>query len=295
MKPLRLVVYLFLITAPLNLLAQIKVVDSLTKLPIIGVTISIANSNTVQITDEFGVIDLKKLNLTDDKSIILTSIGYEKKVVSSNYLAQNEVIFLNQVTYTLNEVRISAKNYRNHLVGGGMSLLHGSNSYGSYAYEEARFFANEYKEKSKILAVQYFVIKKQSFQKKTNVDLSNAFGVRIYEANVDGSPGKPLLVDPLVVTAKDHGKWFNVNLEQYDIEVPKYGFIIGYEIFSASFYGAKSNRVSAENFIAPVLAIKTFIRKSSDSWRRYRFTNSKWTRDPHSHFAIRAMVAEPKI
>ena len=175
-----------------------------------------------------------------------------------------------------------------------MSLLHGSNSYGSYAYEEARFFANEYKEKSKILAVQYFVIKKQSFQKKTNVDLSNAFGVRIYEANADGSPGKPILLDPLVVMAKKSGKWFNVNLKQYNIQVPKHGFVISYEIFSASFYGVKPDRVNFENFVAPVLAIKTYLRKSSDSWRKLSFPNLKWTRDERSHFAIRAMVAEAK-
>ncbi len=109
-----------------------------------------------------------------------------------------------------------------------------------------------------------------------------------------GGPGKPILLHPLVVTAKDHGKWFNVNLEQYDIQVPKYGFVVSYEIFSASFYSMKPDRVNAENFVAPVLAIKTFIRKSSDTWHRYKFTNSKWARDEHSHFAIRTMVAEPK-
>ena len=294
MRILKWSVYFLLLTIPTNLFAQIKVVDSLTKLPLVGVTISIGNSNVVQLTDDFGIIDLKKLNLAKDELFTLTSLGYHKKNVSSNYLAQNEFLYLNQVTYALNEVTVRTKNYRNHLVCGGMSLLYGSNSYGTYSYEEARFFANDYKAKSKVVAVQYFVVKKQSFQKKTSVNLNNAFGVRIYEANADGSPGKPILLDPLVVTAKDHGKWFNVNLEQYDIQVPKYGFVVSYEIFSASFYGAKSDRINAASFIAPVLAIKTFIRKSSDSWRRYSHAKSKWARDERSHFAIRAMVAEPK-
>ncbi len=294
MRIFKLFVSFLLITFPLNLLAQLKVLDSLTKLPISGVTISINDSKTVQITDDFGVIDLKKLNLTNNSSITLTSIRYDKKILNSNYLTNNDFVFLNQVTYALNEVIISTKNYRNHLVGGGMSLLYGSNSYGSYSYEEARFFGNEYKDKSKIVAAQYFVIKKQSFQKKTNVDLSNAFGVRIYEANADGSPGKPLLPDPLVVMAEAHGKWFNVNLAQYNLQVPRYGFVVSYEIFSTSFYGVKPDRVNAENFVAPVLAIKTYLRKSRDSWRKYSYAKSKWTRDERSHFAIRAMVAEPK-
>ncbi len=50
-------VYFLLITIPTNLFAQTKVVDSLTKLPLTGVTISIGNSTVVQLTDDFGFID----------------------------------------------------------------------------------------------------------------------------------------------------------------------------------------------------------------------------------------------
>ena len=122
---------------------------------------------------------------------------------------------------------------------------------------------------------------------------SNAFGVGVYEANEDGSPGKPLLQDVLVVMAKEHAKWFEVNLEQYNLPMPKHGFVVGFKVFPASFYGVK-NTSNHESFVAPVLAIKTYLKKSYDSWRRGLYTNSKWTKETFSHFGIRAMIAEAK-
>ena len=284
---------LVLLVVPINLLAQIKVIDSLSKLPLAGITISIDNINAVQITDDFGLIDLKKLNLESDKSIILTSIGYEKKIIKIKNLLDKEVILLQPVTYSLNEVSISSRKFKNHLVGGGMSLLHGSNS-GSYDKEEARFFPNEYNSNSKIIAVQYFVVKKDSFQKITHVNFINAFGVGIYEANKDGSPGKPLLLDALVVTAKKHADWFEVNLEQYNLPVPKYGFVVSFKVFSESFYGVTKNSYSYKDFVAPVLAIKTYLKKSTDSWERRLYNKNVWRKDTFSHFGIRARVAEAK-
>lgn len=278
---------------PINLYAQIKVIDSLSKLPLAGITVSIDNINAVQITDNFGLIDLKTLNLESDQSILLTSIGYEKKTLKVKNLLDNDVILLKPITYSLNEVSISSRKFKNHLVGGGMTLFHGSNS-GVYAKEEARFFPNEYNANSKIIAVQYFVIKKDSFQKITHVNFSNAFGVGIYEANEDGSPGKPLLLEPLVVTAKEHAKWFEVNLEQYNLQMPKYGFVVSFKIFSASFYGVKKNSFNYKDFEAPSVAVKTIIKKSTDSWQRGKYSKNIWTKDTFSHFGIRAMVAEAK-
>lgn len=285
---------LLIFLLPLNLLGQVKVIDSVTKRPISSVTISIDHINAVQITDDLGDFNLKSLNLAADKSIILTSIGYKNKIVQVKNLKDKDSILLSPVTYALKEVNISSRKYRKHLVGGPMSLLHGSNSYGGYSFEDARFFPNEYKANSKILAVQYFIVKNESFQKKSKVDLSNAFGVGVYEANADGSPGKPLLNEALVVTAKEHAEWFEVNLEQYDLPIPKHGFVVSFKVFSASFYKVVDKLTDYKDMVAPVLAIKTYLRKSSDSWHKDLYKNSKWVRDERSHFGIRAMVAEAK-
>jgi hypothetical protein len=279
---------------PLSSLAQVKVIDSVTRLPVQAATISIDNINAIQITDDFGVFNLTSLNLTQEKSITISSIGYLKKVVLAKNLRAVDSIFLSPITYALKEVSVSSRKYRMHLIGGPMSLLHGSNSYVGYSFEEARFFPNEYGEHSKIVGVQYFVVKKQSFQKKTKVDLSNAFGVGLYEANADGSPGKPLLTEALVVMAKEHAKWFKVDLTQYNLLMPKYGFVVSFKVFAASFYGVKDKSIAYKDFVAPVLAIKTYLRKSDDSWRKNFYTNGKWSRDKHSHYGIRAMVAVTK-
>ncbi|WP_316770348.1 hypothetical protein [Pedobacter frigiditerrae] len=294
MRSLYLSKYLPLFLLPLNMLAQVKVIDSATKQPIKGVTVSLDNITAVQITDEFGVIDLSKLNLSEDKSIILTSVGYQKKIINAKNVQQIENINLVPVTYSLKEVSINTRRYRKHLVGGGMSLLHGTNSYGGYSFEDARYFPNEYNEHSKIVAVHYFIVKNESFQKKTKVDLSNAFGVGVYEANADGSPGKPLLTEALVVMAKEHAEWFEVNLEQYNLPMPKYGFVVSFKVFSASFYGVKDKFTNYKDIVAPILAIKTYLKKSNDSWHKGLYPNSKWKREERSHFGIRAMVAEGK-
>lgn len=278
---------------PLQINAQIKVIDSLTKLPLQGVTLTVDNSTVVQITNEVGEFDVTAIKT--GTLLAFTSIGYQKRTIALNKISAVDSIFLTPVTYQLNEVSIGKKRYRNHLTGGKMSLFYGSNSYAGYSYEEARFFPNDnYNKGSKIIAVQYFVIKKQSFQKKFNVNLSNAFGVGVYEANADGSPGKPILLDALVVMAKAHAQWFEVNLEQYNLEMPKYGFVVGFKVFSALFYGVKDAKVNSDNFVAPTLAIKTYLKKSHDSWTRGLYAKSTWRRETFSHFGIRAMVAEAK-
>ena len=284
-------VLLILSFLPFNLWAQIKVVDSLTKLPIEGVTVASSGSTNIQITNEKGEFDVNKLS--NAKSIVFTAIGYQKKVIDFKKVSESDRLYLNPVAYLLNEVNISAKKYRKHLVGDNMTLLRGSNSYGGYNYEEARFFPNEYKHESKITAVQYFIIKKQSFEKKSKVDLNNLFGVGVYEANEDGSPGKRLLQDDLVVRAKEHAEWFEVNLEQYNLVVPKYGFVVSFKVFSATFYNTKNARTS-QDFVAPLLAIKTHLRKSTDSWTRRQLPNGNWIRDNRSHFGIRTMIAVAK-
>ena len=86
-----------------------------------------------------------------------------------------------------------------------------------------------------------------------------------------------LLLDALVVIAKKHADWFEVNLEQYNLPVPKYGFV-----------------VSFKDFVAPVLAIKTYLKKSTDSWERGLYNKNVWRKDTFSHFGIRARVAEAK-
>lgn len=285
---------LFIFNLSFKANSQIKIVDSLSKQPIVGATISIIDEGPTKITDHYGNFDFQGLSLDDDRSIAISSLGYSKLVLKFKKAKMNDTLYLKPAIYLLNEVSISTKKYSKHLVGGGMTLLHGDNHYGSYGYEEARFFPNDYKQESKIIAVQYFVVTKQPFQKKTKVDLNNAFGVGVYEANPDGSPGKPLLTEEVLVKADKHAKWVVVNLEQYNLPMPKYGFVVGFKILPASFYGQKNGFVKVEDFVAPLLAIKTYIKKSDDSWRRSLLRQQKWIKETHSHFGIRAMVAEAK-
>ncbi|MDQ8005080.1 MAG: carboxypeptidase-like regulatory domain-containing protein [Pedobacter sp.] len=294
MKNLNIIYLLFLVGLSFKAKSQIKIVDSLTKQPIVGATISIIDESPIKITDQYGNFDFQDLGLDDNRWIAISSLGYSKLVLQVKKAKISDTLRLKPAIYQLNEVSISTKKYSKHLVGGGMTLLHGDNHWGGYGYEEARFFPNDYKKDSKILAVQYFVVTKQPFQKKTKVDLNNAFGVGIYEANADGSPGKPLLTEEILVKAEKHAKWVTVNLEQYNLPMPKYGFVVGFKIFPASFYGEKNGFVKVEDFVAPLLAIKTYIKKSEDSWHRSLFKHHKWTKETHSHFGIRAMVAEAK-
>ncbi|WP_113638164.1 hypothetical protein [Nubsella zeaxanthinifaciens] len=98
----------------------------------------------------------------------------------------------------------------------------------------------------------------------------------------------------LLVKAEKHAEWVVVNLEQYHLPVPEYGFVVGFKIFPASFYGQKNGFVKSEDMVTPKLAIKTYLRKSNDAWRRNLIRNSRWQKEDRSHFGIRAMIAEPK-
>ncbi|MGE6218228.1 hypothetical protein ACQKCH_00275 [Nubsella zeaxanthinifaciens] len=294
MKQIYLIGCLGFFLFPFSSFAQIFVLDAASKLPIVNATISDGDQNVLKITDERGTFDLDEVKISQPKKLIITSIAYQKRNVDIGSLKNIDSIYLTPVVYDLKEVSITSKKYRKHLVGGGMTLMHGDNHYGTYGYEEARFFPNEYDKDSEIIAVQYFVVVKQPFQKKTKVDLNNVFGISVYEANADGSPGKPLLTEDILVKAEKHAEWVVVNLEQYHLPVPEYGFVVGFKIFPASFYVQKNGFVKSEDMVTPKLAIKTYLRKSNDAWRRNLIRNSRWQKEDRSHFGIRAMIAEPK-
>jgi len=87
----------FWLRFPFCLFAQSQVLDSITKLPLVGITITASQTDMVQITDEKGFFDVAKLHLTADKLVALTAIGYQRKAVTMKHLTKGGAILLKPV------------------------------------------------------------------------------------------------------------------------------------------------------------------------------------------------------
>ncbi len=111
MKPILIVLSLFLASSLNSYAQKITVADSASKTPIAGATVAVFNQATNQIekqgiTDANGVFNLSKTS-GDDFYLSVTAIGYKKSIVKKNNAEQT--IWLAVDTRRLKEVNIAGK------------------------------------------------------------------------------------------------------------------------------------------------------------------------------------------
>ncbi len=80
------------------------IINANTKEPISFVNIGLANKKNGTVSNEKGVYNLSNTSLTKDDTVIISSIGYERKLITYTTLANNTTITLTPKSYQLNEV-----------------------------------------------------------------------------------------------------------------------------------------------------------------------------------------------
>jgi len=209
---------------------HLTVVDSLTCKAIEKITVTVNNLNAF-ITDENGVVNLKKKSMGLNSNIKFSSIGYNTlqfKVTSDSNLPDTIKLFSSLTS--LNEVKIQSAAPVKIAIGETSEKYKGA-YYPILNNEMALYIPNEKKLSAIINSVYFFV----------NDDLKGIekpFKVQLYTKDKDSLyPDKEMIKDSIIVYNPKKKHKVEVNLLKYNLQIPENGFFIVLKIMSAKWYG----------------------------------------------------------
>lgn len=208
-------IFLFLFT--LSATAQIKGVvrDSITKRPIAYVALVYEKTLIGTNTNEKGEFELSK----NDANVIISCLGYTSKSLKLSNI--NEVL-LSPKAQEIEEVVVRNRKNTSQIVVGEYHDSEIGFSNGGASQIWAKFIKN-----SEEINKHPFINKIQ-FTSKSKVKNAKV-KLRFFSVNNLGNADSDLIFDEIIVTVKKGTHKNKVNLESYNITIPKEGIFIGFE------------------------------------------------------------------
>ncbi|WP_224527012.1 carboxypeptidase-like regulatory domain-containing protein [Winogradskyella alexanderae] len=227
---------LFFLFLSIQFTSAQTVLDSLTKFPVSYATISFGNGNGIFADDEGKFVFTKKL-YPDIDSLFISALGYKDISISTTNLPKE--LFMVQEADVLDEVVLGFKRSRKFKIEKLKPYLDDDyyNCWLPTIESEIAVYFPKTTEKDQELASVTFPIALESRdwtkRKRANSDkkkFSTLFKVKIYN-NKDGLPGKPLTLETIVFRATErNGDAFTLNLDNYNLYVPKNGFFVSLQV-----------------------------------------------------------------
>jgi hypothetical protein len=209
---------LLFLTITTSISAQIKgvVKDSVSNQPIPFVNIGVQNENIGVSSEENGefLIPIRDKN----KKLIFTAIGYEKKIVSSNFV---QTVVLKPKEYELKEVVIVAKFGTKRIeIGETESPIR-------------QAFENGPKIDTKFFPYNISYKKTKFIQKVvllTDSKIDNAsIKIHFYKVDNQGFPAEEMMQKDFIVSIKQGVNKHFFDISDYNLTIPKTGIFIGFE------------------------------------------------------------------
>ncbi|WP_291399525.1 carboxypeptidase-like regulatory domain-containing protein [Daejeonella sp.] len=221
----------FLILCSINVFAQEntlvkgKIINLETKEPIPYCSIVYLKKDKGVFSDSLGNFILKKDPLLD--SIQITSLGYEKKLLSIQILeANNLVISLKPIYFKLNEVAITPddnkiKQKKNKKKLGPIATKLNSPKGigpGVLGRISAIYVANQTQNIPKKITEVHYDLRNRK---------NSIVRVQLYHRNeLTNLPDKALILEDLIVKLKPGQNRLNVNIEKYNLMMPNNGLFV---------------------------------------------------------------------
>jgi hypothetical protein len=216
--------------------AQITVKDSITKYPVSYATISFGNGNGLFADDEGKFYFTKKL-YPDIDSLFISALGFKDLNISTINLP-NE-LSLKPEADALDEVIVGVKlnrKFKKETLKPYLDDDYYNCWLPTIESEIAVYFPKTNTKDQKLSSVLFPIALESKDWKKRNRSnsdkkkFSTLFKVKFY-ANNEGNPGKVLTYQTIVFRATEkNGDAFELNVDKYDINIPKDGFFVSIQV-----------------------------------------------------------------
>ncbi len=249
--------------------------------------------------DSNGNVNISYIYPSEHDSIFITSVGYKNVIDKRDQiLGLNKKIELEPDDVLIQEVAVHPRKIVTKKLGN--SAIMAINGTGSYYGQQMVLFIPSNNMKATVLKIRYclsdIIMEKTTFY---------PFRVRIYDKDtVNNTIGKDILGKNLIVNRnKGQGHWLEVDVSEYNIELPKYGIFVGVEVLPSEYYlsnkiiDATTTKLGKYHMINS-LHLGTTLRHSKEiksgieSWN-YSPYNDRWKRCDRDY--LFNIVVEPAI
>ncbi len=228
-----------------------KVIDEFDQ-PIPYVNIWVQGENVATTSEENGEFSI---NTTADKSLLFSSLGFEKKVI----LAKDAfLVKLQPTSYQLNEIAIT-KRRRNKRLEIGQIENTTLQAFDNGPRIDVKFFPyHKSYTKTKYLSKIALL---------TDCKIDNAsVKIRIYKADSNGFPGDEMLDKNLIINVKKGVQTTWINISENNIEFPLEGLFIGVEKLMIE--KNKSDKGIAPNVLYSFVEREFMFNYSGGNWNK---------------------------
>jgi hypothetical protein len=265
------------------------ILDSLTNKPIAYSTLSFENINKGTYCNELGEFTVKWV--TEQKTIIISCLGFEKKTISYSDLKinTNNYIKLVKKENVIDEIVIVnvKKKYTGtkKIITPQVSVIKTGLPFG---YEFSTLIKNKFNKPGKIQSITL------SLRKRKNLDYLATYKVKFYEYDsINKRPGESIYDKNLIIEPENKTYHLKIKLDTLNIDFPKNGICVGIEIINKK----HEEKINSMSKIGPYISF-THTKSEILTWDRY--FDKKWfvyTRksDVRNDFKNGMINAEVKI
>lgn len=230
MQGVKCFTFFFLLSCPVFLLAQFRLIEANTESPVSFGHVLVKGKNVGTIADYEGRFSLDTLAFGFD-SLQLSCIGYKTKYISVKELKTLRTISLNVSSLKLEEVTITSEQRKLltkqfGITGKPKRMLFGNTITANNGDEKAIFISNDLGVPGKLQSVNIYV---------SDVGIPDAhFRLHIYNCNlIEIKPEKELTCTNIITAATTGNEWVTVDLSELNIRIGETGCFVGIEWFDS--------------------------------------------------------------
>jgi hypothetical protein len=246
-----------------------KLVDKVSKEPVVYANISFLNSDKGISSTEEGIFEMYVSNKMLDGKVHISCLNYKDTILLAREIL-GKVIYLTPKTVELNEIVISKKVNRKVVIDRVKKKVMNMHSRGLRMIAKYFPYNKKYNCCSYITKIDIHFPKRQNQQSK--------FRFRIFSKDsITGLPEEDLLTKNIPITISKDEINVSLDLTDYDIEMPKNGFFIAFEKLFIPFneYGKNPNDASSEVYYSPVVGISKS-KEFKKVERNFIYVKGKW-------------------
>lgn len=201
-----------------------KIVDDSTKVVIPYATVEIKSRNIGVVADFRGRFKLSLKELLPADTLLVSSMGYQKRFFLPAELVTGDsmIVQLQERTFMQREVKVEDSRYVSQSLGVRSAKSQGETYVDTHGQQTALFFNNDAGWTGKIEKIRYFLSPKGNTHAP--------FRVHIYApATAGNGPGDDLITSFLVVKPDIIRGWYEVDVFEFEIDIPEGGFYVALE------------------------------------------------------------------
>lgn len=212
--------YIFFLVS-FSISAQVNgiIKDSISGKPIPYANIWIENENIGTTSEENGTFSL---NASGSKNLVISALGYEKRVVNSN---KYNIALLPKI-FELNEIIIEKRKHTKEVAIGDFSKIKLNSGVTNTGQENVHVWSKFIRFNEKIK--EHPFIKSIEFATRSQLD-NVLLRIRIFNVDTEGIPIGDAVEDDILVPIQKGKKNNIVELAKYNISIPEEGILIGFE------------------------------------------------------------------